>query len=300
MNWVEVALRVNADIADTIAEVMEDYAYQGVILERDDIPDVDGWDEINIPPANHYTLRAYLPAADVTELLKNKIRQQLVQFNVEQPVFRVVDEENWAEAWKKHYHPLRIGERIVVRPLWESVDLGPDDIEIALDPGMAFGTGTHPTTQLCLQALETAVSPGTAVLDLGCGSAILAIAAAKLGAGNVYAIDNDPVAMEAAAENVTQNGVADRITLDTGSLPEVKALNRQFDLALVNILARIIVPMAESGLGDVVKPGGTAIFSGLIRSQQDEVEAALKQAGLHTENRHFMGDWVLLEARRID
>ena len=214
--------------------------------------------------------------------------------------FGLSDEENWAEAWKKHYHPLRIGERIVVRPLWESVDLGPDDIEIALDPGMAFGTGTHPTTQLCLQALETAVSPGTAVLDLGCGSAILAIAAAKLGAGNVYAIDNDPVAMEAAAENVTQNGVADRITLATGSLPEVKALNRQFDLALVNILARIIIPMAESGLGDVVKPGGIAIFSGLIRSQQDEVEAALKQAGLHTENRHFMGDWVLLEARRID
>lgn len=298
MKWLEVALRVDADSAETVAEMLATYTYQGVVLERGDIPDVDAWDEGNIPPASYYNVRAYLPQDAQLEQAQSKIRVYLERFGYEAPVFRPVEEQDWAEAWKAHYHPLRIGERIVVRPLWETVELQPGDVEIALDPGMAFGTGTHPTTQLCLQALSDWLDPNTDVLDLGCGSAILSIAAAKLGAESVYAIDNDPVAVEAAADNLQQNGVAAQVELATGSLEEVQALSRQFDFALVNILARIIIPMAQAGLSEVIKPGGTAIFAGLIRSQQAEVEETLQSNGLEVIDRRTMDEWVLLKARR--
>ncbi|MFN8449463.1 MAG: 50S ribosomal protein L11 methyltransferase [Anaerolineae bacterium] len=192
------------------------------------------------------------------------------------PEYRIVEETDWAEAWKVHYHPLRIGRRLLIRPLWTEVELQPGDVEIALDPGMAFGTGTHPTTQLCLEAVEDLIVPGAKALDLGCGSGILAIAAAKLGAAHVLALDIDPVAVESARQNAEQNGAADKITVQEGSLESVITSARRFDLLLCNILARIIIQMCGQRLGDVVRPGGLAIFSGIIEEQAADVEAALR------------------------
>ena len=214
------------------------------------------------------------------------------------PEYRIVEEKDWAEAWKVHYHPVRIGKRLMIRPLWTEVELQPDDVEIALDPGMAFGTGTHPTTQLCLEATEDLLVPGAQVLDLGTGSGILAIAAAKLGAGHVLALDNDGVAVEAAQLNIEQNGAADKITVQEGSLESVVTSARRFDLILVNILARIIIAMCDQHLGDVVRPGGLAIFSGIIEEQADDVEAALRKTGLQPYARRQQGDWIVIEARR--
>jgi ribosomal protein L11 methyltransferase len=197
MKWTEVALRVDGQLTDTIAEIFSEYGYQGVAIERDGIMP-DRWDEVTLPQPTQFTVRAYLPENGDLTNVQQQLEDALRGYSLETPIYRTVSEENWAEAWKQHYHPLRVGQRIVVRPTWEPADLKPDDIEIALDPGMAFGTGTHPTTQLCLEAIEDWMPPGQSVLDLGCGSGILSIAAAKLGASNIFAIDVDPVAVEAA------------------------------------------------------------------------------------------------------
>ncbi len=298
-DWLEVSLRgVDVTLSDVIAALMGEFGYQGVAVEQEGIMPLS-WGEDNPPPATHFTIRAYLPIDEQLAASRAQLEAALARYPVEAPLYRDVDEDDWAEAWKRFYHPLRIGERIFVRPVWEGAENAkPDDVEIVLDPGMAFGTGTHPTTQLCLAAIEDWMPPGQNVLDLGCGSGILSIAAAKLGAGNVYAIDVDPVAVEAAEENLTRNGVREDVELTTGGLPEVLALNRPFDFAAVNILARIIVQMCEMGLGEIVKPGGRAVFAGLIETQADKVEAALRQTGLTPLRRRQLEDWVLIEAER--
>ena len=214
------------------------------------------------------------------------------------PVYSIINEEDWAEAWKVHYHPIRIGKNILIRPLWIDVELRPDDIELALDPGMAFGTGTHPTTQLCLIALEELVQPAQRVLDLGCGSGILSIAAAKLGAYPIHALDIEEISVQATKDNAAQNDVAEKIVAQHGSLENVISSSRRFDLIVVNILARIIIRMCAEGLGQTVRPGGKAIFSGIIDTQADKVEEALRKTGLEPYKRRQQGDWLVIEAYR--
>jgi ribosomal protein L11 methyltransferase len=165
---------------------------------------------------------------------------------------------------------------------------------------MAFGTGTHPSTQLVLEAAEALLEnwPGAKVLDLGCGSGILSIAAAKLGAARVLALDTDPIAVRATAENATANGVQDQITSQSGSLDSLLHAATRFDLALVNILSKVIVAMCEQKLGSVIRPGGIGVFGGIIQEQAEEVEAALRTTGLLPYKRRSSGEWVVIEARR--
>jgi ribosomal protein L11 methyltransferase len=299
-SWIEVTLRVDGEAAEATAEILQRYGYQGVAVEHEGIPP-DKLDEDQIPPAKTLAVKAYLPDDDRAAETKSKLESALGYMNMMYPMptpeYRIVEEADWAEAWKVHYHPVRIGKRLLIRPLWTEVPLGPDDVEIALDPGMAFGTGTHPTTQLCLEALEDLLVPGANVLDLGCGSGILSIAAAKLGAAHVLALDIDPVAVEASLLNAEQNK-AEHITVQEGSLETVVTSARRFDLLLCNILARIIIQMCDEHLGDIVRPGGLAIFSGLIEDQADDVEAALRRAGLQPYARRQQGDWIVIEARR--
>lgn len=299
--WIEVTLRVDGEAAEATAGVLQRYGYQGVAVEHEGIPP-DKLDEDQIPPATTLAVKAYIPEDDQSDALKKQLEDALGYMNMMYPMptptYQIVEEADWAEAWKAHYHPVRIGKRLLIRPLWTEVELQPDDVEIALDPGMAFGTGTHPTTQLCLEATEDLLVPGAQVLDLGTGSGILAIAAAKLGAAHVLALDNDSIAVEAAIENAQQNGAAAKITVQEGSLETVVGSARRFDLILVNILARIIIQMCSQHLGEVVRPGGLAIFSGIILEQADDVEAALRSTGLQPYSRRVQGDWVVIEARR--
>ncbi|MCY3977246.1 MAG: 50S ribosomal protein L11 methyltransferase [Chloroflexi bacterium] len=299
--WIEVSLRADGESAEAIADVLARFGHQGVSIEQVGIPP-DTWDETEVPPPQQLMLRAYFPHDDQLETTKQELEAALgymrLMYPMPSPDYRALNAEDWAEAWKAHYQPVRIGKRLLIRPQWIAIEPAADDIEVALDPGMAFGTGTHPTTQLCLEALERLLEPAQDVIDLGSGSGILAIAAAKLGARKALALDIDPIAVEATAANAKANGVSGKVIAEQGSLDIVLGSARRFDLAVVNILARIILQLAEQRLGEIVKPGGTVICSGIIDTQLVEVEEALRLCGLQPYARRQQGDWVLVEATR--
>src|SRR5688572_6301075 len=287
--WVEVSMRVDGEAAETIAQELQKWCHQGVAIEQADIEE-GKWDDGDTPPVSALIVRGYFSNDSEAEEKRYQIERALGFYNMmlpmPKPEWKVVADEDWAEAWKKHYQPVRLGKRILVRPLWVEVEAKDDDIMIALDPGMAFGTGTHPTTQLCLEALERQVTASIDVLDLGCGSGILSIAAAKLGAGKVIGVDIDQLAVDATIENARVNGVADKIQAFRGGLESVITSARRYDLVVVNILARIIIEMCDQHLGDTVRPGGKAIFSGIIAEQTEAVEAALRKTGLEPTGRY--------------
>jgi ribosomal protein L11 methyltransferase len=304
--WLEVSLEVNSADADAVADLLHRYGHQGVVVEQAGFF-IETWED-EVPPAETLIVRAYFPAdahaPDKRQQLLDALRYLPDIKTAPEPQFRLLDEQDWAEAWKAHYHPLRVGRRIYICPQWIDPDTledrKPDDLLIRLDPGMAFGTGTHPSTQLCLMAIEDLLAgrPGLGVLDLGCGSGILSIAAAKLGAAHVLALDIDEVAVAVTAENAALNGVAVIVHAQSGSLASVMHAARRFDLVLVNILSRVIMTMCGEGLGRIVRPGGAGVFGGIIHDQTDEVEAALRQTGLEPYHRRTAGEWVVIEARR--
>ncbi|MGB9775468.1 MAG: 50S ribosomal protein L11 methyltransferase [Anaerolineae bacterium] len=289
MDWLEVRIETTGEGAEAVAEVLSRFAPRGVALEAG--PEGFG--------TGLMTVRAYLPAD--AELPQTRRRVEEALWHLAQilplppPTFRVVAETDWAEAWKQHLTVLHVGRRLVIRPSWLPYTPAEEEVVVELDPGMAFGTGTHPTTQMCLLALEDWVRPGARVLDLGTGSGILAIAAAKLGAGRVLALDTDPQAVTVARENVYRNGVADRVRVARGSLAQ--AIGR-FDLVVVNILAGVLIEMAEQGLARRLTPGGHLIAAGLLAGQEEEVRSAFQRAGLTVIGQRQVEDWVALEATR--
>ena len=213
---------------------------------------------------------------------------------------RDVAEEDWAESWKEHFHVERFGERIVVVPSWRTYDPQPRDVILTLDPGMAFGTGQHETTRMCLEALETAVTQGVRVLDVGCGSGILGIAALKLGAREVYAVDVDANCVRVTHENAAMNSVGGVLHVGIGSMGaswpfDVPAAG--FDVVVANIIARIIIEMADA-LVAAVAPAGRLIVSGIIGEREIEVREALAASGARVESVRAMGDWRCIEAVR--
>jgi len=289
MEWVEVSVEVEAEVAEAVAEVLSRYAKGGVAIEAGP----DGWH------AGPVCVRAYLPVDDQLWDKKKRIEEALWHLGqiapVPEPSFRSVAEEDWTEAWKERLQVLQIGEHIVIQPSWLDYDPRPDDVIIRLDPGMAFGTGLHPTTQLCLRALEESMEPGMEVLDVGTGSGILAIAAAKLGAKNVLAVDNDAQAVRVARDNVIDNGVRDRVQVARGSLPEVSG---SYDLVMVNILTRVIVGLVDKGLAERMRPDAVLITAGITEDTASEVLAAFERGGLALMDRRQQDDWVSLRARR--
>ncbi len=299
--WIEVSLLVDGEAAEAIAELLQRYGHQGVSVEVAHI-EPDKWDDGDAIPADSLIVKAYFPdderATTVKTQLETALGHMSLMYPMPKPQYSLIHEDDWAEAWKTHYHPLRIGQRILIRPRWVEMTPNPNDVEIALDPGMAFGTGTHPTTQLCLEGIEAYLQAGYRVLDLGCGSGILAIAAAKFGASDVLALDIEPLAVAITKENAAENGVQHKITAQEGSLESVVTSARRFDMIVVNILAKIIIAMCDQHLGDTVRPGGVALFSGIIAEQAEEVEAALRRTGLVPTERRQQGDWVLIIAKR--
>jgi ribosomal protein L11 methyltransferase len=291
MEWLEVSVTVENEAAEAVAEVLSRYAPRGIAIEAGP----EGWN------AGPVLVRAYLPVDDQLRANKRRISEalgHLAQIRpIPAPVFHVVAEADWAEAWKERLNVLRVGQRTVVRPSWRDYTPAPGDVVIELDPGMAFGTGLHPTTQMCLVVLEGRVRPGATVLDLGTGSGILAIAAAKLGAGHVLALDSDPVAVETARGNVLANGVQGTVRVAPGSLAQV---SESYDLVVVNILARVITDMIRDGLATRVRAGGVLAAAGILAGQEPEIIAALEQEAFVSVERWQREDWVCLVATQAE
>ena len=289
MEWLEVSVTVENEAAEAVAEMLARYAHRGVVIEAGP----EGWN------AGPVIVRAYLPDDDQLGVNKRRVKEALGHLNwirpVSEPTFRPVAEADWAEAWKERLTVMHIGQRIVIRPSWLGYAPAPEDVVVKLDPGMAFGTGLHPTTQMCLVALEESVRPGVEVLDIGTGSGILAITAARLGARHVLAVDNDSVAVKTARDNVAINSVQDTVSVTCGSLAEVHG---SYDLVVVNILAQVIVEMMQDGLATRVSPGGRLIAAGIITDQESAVVTAMEQQGFTLAGRQQREDWVCLVAER--
>jgi ribosomal protein L11 methyltransferase len=287
LRWLEASVQADGEAAEAVSEVFNRYGRGGAVLST------EFGDELSNVAV--VIVKTYLFLDEEGLKTRQRIEEALWHlsqiYHVPPPQFRELTEDDWANAWKKHYHVLRVGQRMVIKPTWQEYVPQPDDVVVVLDPGMAFGTGLHPTTQMCLQALEEHLEPGAKVLDLGTGSGILAIAAAKLGADSVLALDNDPVAVRAAQANVQSNGVQNVVTIELGSLDKATG---EFELLLVNILARVIVELADQGLMDRVRPSGLIIVAGLIEEQEVGVTAALREHGMEIVERRQEKDWVTL------
>lgn len=252
-------------------------------------------------------VRAYLPLESNSEELQLAVERALWPLQMiaresgltlPAPEFKPVQDADWAELWKSHYRPLRVGKRLLIVPVWERVEIKSEDIPIYMDPGQAFGTGAHPTTQLCLAAIERYLQPGERVLDLGCGAGILSIAAAKLGAARVDGFDIDPVAVQATQENAVLNKVAPAVNAALGSLDE--ALHHPaYDLVVANLLSKVVIEMLHSGLTDTVAEGGVIILSGILAEQVDEVRVVMEAQELQDCRLEQSGDWAALIARKM-
>jgi ribosomal protein L11 methyltransferase len=249
----------------------------------------------------------YLPMDGQLEEKRRQLERALWYLGRIRPLpaaqFKPIQQANWAEAWKQHYQPIAVGERLMIVPAWLEQPAG-GRIPIRIDPGMAFGTGTHPTTQLCLQALEMAAPRAGCtweVIDLGCGTAILAIAALKLGAWHALGVDIDPEAIRAARENAQTNRVTANLDLGVGSLDEIRSgayTIRNARIVLANILAPVLIRLLGEGLGDILADGGVLILSGILQEQADDVQAAAQAHGLRLVARQQIGDWVALSVAR--
>jgi ribosomal protein L11 methyltransferase len=303
--WLELAVEADVEAVEAVSEILGRAAPGGTSVEPAFELTDDGLGA-RLDPTRPAIVRAYLPArdraaadravADVAEALGH-----LQAFGL-RPIgelrTRLVDEADWADAWKAYFPVLRVGRRLVIRPTWRRHRRAPGDVVLALDPGMAFGTGLHPTTRLCLAATEAladrGVLDGARVLDVGCGSGILAIAALRLGAAMALGIDTDPIAIEATTANARRNRVVRRLRARGGSLPTGEP---PFDVVLANLIAGLLVQLAPA-LHREVRPGGTLLASGIFVDREAEVRQAFEAAGLRVTRRLGEGDWVALESVR--
>ena len=292
-SWLRISLEVDPELAEAVSEVLARYIPGGVVMESTAI-EADAEDEGRA--VGPLRVMGYIPVDEHLEATRAQIEQGLRYLALIQPIpepsYTPIQEQNWMEAWKQHYKPLSIGRRLLILPAWMQAESA-ERVTVRIEPGMAFGTGVHPTTQLSLQLLEAYVKAGDALIDVGCGSAILAIAAAKLGANPVVAVDIDAQALENAHHNAQLNEV--NIEIGVGSVSELLAGEfglRQANVVVANILAPVLVRLLGQGLAQLLAPGGVLILSGILTEQEDELKHALDQTGLKIRDERRMEDWL--------
>lgn len=314
-NWLEVSLIVDGELAEAVADVLARFAPNGVVTESTGVKFLDEENEgVAVGPIS---VRAYLEVNAQIEETRQKLEESLFYLGMIQPlpvpVYKQIADQNWMEAWKEHYKPIPIGKRLMIVPAWmESPE--PSRVAIKIDPGMAFGTGTHPTTQLCLELIEVFMDERgkkkenssfilhpSSLIDIGCGSGILSIAALKLGAQTALGVDIDIESVKNSRENADKNGIGAEFIIGQGSVTEVLAGQFAFKsapLVVANILAPVIIRLFDAGLGELVEPGGAVVLSGILAEQADRVVAAAQARGLRMTGKRQIGDWVALAMNR--
>lgn len=314
MNWTEVKIYTTTAGIDPLTGSMLDLGLQGFMIEdaqdfdeflHDTTPHWDYVDQAVMEKMKDCETCVTIYVADNPQGMEElaQVRQILARLKAQDPdgkygrlelEMKDVDEEDWSNAWKKYYHPVQVGEHLVVCPSWEAYDRQPDDVVLTLNPGMAFGTGTHDTTRLCMELLEKYITPQDTVLDVGCGSGILAITAALLGANKIIGCDIDEVAVKVAGENAALNGVQDRISFHQGDL--TSQVEGSFQIICANIVADVIIRLSEDA-GSYLAKDGIFITSGIIDTREQDVLNALEQNGFQVIERRTSGGWVALACK---
>lgn len=292
MNVIELSIRADAESAEALAAALNEYAYGGAVIEQVITPEQG---EL-LDSARPYTVRAFLLDDETLDEKRRAIERSVWALSMLRPLgeleIRELAEQDYANAWKKFYQVLHVGVRTVIKPTWLEYTPRPDEIVIELDPGMAFGTGLHPTTRLCLAMLEKYVSPDCEMLDVGTGSGILAIGAAKLGARFIDARDIDPIAVETAEKNVAASGLSDKIQVSRSSIA-VGTSPKQFDLVVANIFADVIAELAPA-LIQHLKPTGFFIASGILVERAYLVENAMQKQNMVIGDKRQEEDWLVM------
>jgi ribosomal protein L11 methyltransferase len=311
MKWSEICIHTAQEAIEPISHILHESGASGVVIEdpADLVKDRDTTFgeiyDLNVEdyPKEGVVIKAYLPVnsflAETVDGIKKEINGLLVydfDLGANKVTISEVNEEEWATAWKKYYHPVKISERFTIVPTWENYEkVSTDELIIELDPGMAFGTGTHPTTVMSLQALERTVKERDTVIDVGTGSGVLSIGAALLGASAVQALDLDEVAVRSARENIELNQVGNVVTVGQNNL--LQGIEGPVDIVVANILAEVIVRFVDDA-AKVLKPGGMFITSGIISAKKEDVKKALMGAGFVIQEVTLMEDWVAIIAQK--
>ncbi|MCF6466518.1 50S ribosomal protein L11 methyltransferase [Clostridium sp. Cult2] len=307
MKWVEVQIKTTTEAEELVTNIMYDLGVTGLAIE--DPNDIlafqqseENWDfidpELIKQDYEGVIIKAYFPEdnnlLDKIELVRDNIERipyDITGKSLGEVTLKEVYEKDWAEAWKKYYKPIRIGEKIVIKPTWEDYEKKESEIIIELDPGMAFGTGTHETTMMCIEALEGYVRKGQVVLDIGCGSGILSIVAAKLGAEKVIGVDLDEMCIKVCNENIRLNGVQDSVEVRGGNLFNV--ISEKADIIVSNIIAEVIIDIIDQ-IENYLLEGGIFIASGIIVEKVDMVEKKLSENGFKVLEIKYMDEWALI------
>ncbi len=310
MDWMELTIKTTTEATEAVANILYDAGVKGVVIE--DPKDFDfvnqdqkNWDyveeEVYTFDFEGALIKGYLPktegVGDEIQLIKHSIAYlphyglDIGEGTVET---KEVKDEDWSNTWKQYYKPTRVGKHIIIKPEWENYEKKPGDLVIEMNPGMAFGTGTHETTTMCIEALEEVVTHEDLVFDIGCGSGILGVVAAKLGAKKVVAVDFDEVAVDVALKNIENNHVADQVSVYHGNLMD--NIDDKGDIILVNIIADVIITMAPD-FQHYLKPSGTLIASGIILEKIELVKKALQAQNIEVYKTVEKGEWTALFGR---
>ena len=296
--WLEASIVCSGELAEAVAEVFSRYSPDGVVINSVTHYDPVGHEEI---PTGDMQVVAYFPQDDQTESVRNQLEEAIWHMSQIAPLdsiaYNLVLDQNWMEAWNANYKPLKIGRNLIVLPAWVDPALAENRIPIIISPDMAFGTGTHPSTQLCMLALEKYGVRDMDVIDIGTGSGILSIEAAKLGAKRILGVDNDPEAIPSAVNNAALNGVADQILFEVGTHTDVLSRTDGLNLAprvIANILSPILSNMLATGLTDLVSPTGLLFLGGVLEHQAQALADQARQLGLTLRETLYQEDWVVL------
>jgi len=304
MKWIEAKVTFHHSdpdlAADLIADIFYDFEMQGVVIEDPDIEPDNGWADDAVARPGSHAVVGYFSKDPRTEkkckLLAKKLGQLKNALGLTYRIsYKELDEEDWAQAWKAYFWPQKIGKKIVIKPTWRQYSSAPNDMVVELDPGMAFGTGTHPTTALCIEMIETYLNPGDTFLDVGTGSGILMIVAAKLGAQVVCGVDKDEIAVDIATKNLMLNRLnPEQFSVRNGNL--VEETENRYDFIVANILTYVILDLLDS-ITKVLKAGGIFVCSGILEENQDMVVAKMKDIGFNILEIASKEPWAAITGR---